>query len=242
MRKQGRLLLITFSCLALLSFSMIPKQHPTQSGDNTLSAAEKKAGWKMLFDGKSTDGWRPYKNKPSDGWEVVNGEIHCKEQGVQHRADLITKEKYGDFELSLDWKVGKAANSGIIYLANEEHDASYESGPEYQLIDDNGYPDKLEDWQKSGSYYAMYPPARLVSKPAGEYNHTVIKVKGKHVEHWLNGVKVVDFESGTPEWFALKEKSKWKDIKDWGQAKEGYICLQDHGGGVWFRNIKIRKL
>ncbi len=242
MRAPVLVLMIATVSIILFSFTMIKNNHPLQAGDNTLSAAEKKEGWKLLFDGKTTNGWRPYKNKASDGWEIVNGEIHCKEQGVQHRADLITVDKYADFELAIDWKVGKGANSGIIYRASEEYDASYESGPEYQLIDDLGYRDKLEDWQKSGSDYAMHPPMKIVSKPVGEYNHTVIKVKGNHVEHWLNGVKVVDFESGTPEWFELKQKSKWKDIKDWGQLKEGYICLQDHGGGIWFKNIKIRKL
>ena len=232
-----------FAVTAILSsFSVMTKYAPIQGKDNTLTASEQKAGWVLLFDGKTTNVWRTYKNLPSDGWEVTNGEIHCKQTGVEHRADLITKDQYADFELAIDWKVGKSANSGIIYRANEEHPASYESGPEYQLIDDNGYTEKLEDWQKSGSDYAMHPPSKLAARPMGEYNHTVIKVKGNHVEHWLNDVKVVDFEIGTPEWFRLKEKSKWKDIKDWGQARSGYICLQDHGGGIWFKNIKIRKL
>ncbi|GAC1424475.1 MAG: DUF1080 domain-containing protein [Chitinophagaceae bacterium] len=213
-----------------------------QGPDNTLTPAEKKAGWQLLFDGKSTSSWRPYRNAASDGWEIVHGEIHCKDKGVQHRADLITKEEYGDFELAFDWKVSKAANSGLIYRANEEHGVSYESASEYQLIDDAGYPEKLQNWQNSGADYDMHPPVKIASKPAGQYNHSVIKAKGKHIEHWLNGVKVADYEIGTPEWYALKEKSKWAAIQGWGENSQGHICLQDHGGGIWFKNIKIRKL
>src|SRR5450432_997008 len=120
------LLLLAFT-VAAISF-ITPINTPNQQvTDNTLTAAEKKAGWQLLFDGKSTSNWRPYKNAASDGWEIVNGEIHCKDKDVQHRADLITKEEYGDFELVFDWKVGKAANSGLIYRADEKQDASHES-------------------------------------------------------------------------------------------------------------------
>jgi hypothetical protein len=213
-----------------------------QQQDNTLTEKEKQEGWQLLFDGKSTAGWRTYKNKKSDGWLVSNGELSCKTDGVKSRADLITSELYGDFELLIDWKVEKGANGGIIYRATEKYGSSYESAPEYQLIDDLGYKDKLEDWQKSGADYAMHPPSKIVSKPAGEYNTTKIVAKGTHIEHWLNGEKVADFEIGTPEWLALKEKSKFKDKEDWAMAKTGYIALQDHGGGLSFKNIKLRKL
>ncbi len=237
MKKNITVIAFLTTVTLMLSFYI-----PQQKKDNQLSDAEKKAGWKLLFDGKTTDGWRPYKNAESDGWEIVNGELHCKESAVQHRADLITKDQYANFELAFDWKVGKGANSGLIYRANEDHDASYESATEYQLIDDKGYEGKLEDWQKAGADYDMHPPLKLVSKPAGEYNHSVIKAKGKKIEHWLNGVKVAAYEIGTKEWHALKDKSKWKDIKGWGENSTGYICLQDHGGGIWFKNIKIRTL
>lgn len=210
--------------------------------DNTISPQEKKEGWRLLFDGTSTKGWRNYQNKPSDGWMVANGELSCKLEGVSKRADLITADKYDNFELSIDWKVAPGANGGIVYRANEKHGSSYESGPEYQLIDDNGYKEKLEDWQKSGADYNMHPPAKLVSKPAGQYNNTKIIVNKAHVEHWLNGEKVADFEMWTPEWEALKAKSKFKDKADWAMAKSGYIALQDHGGGLTFKNIKIKKL
>ena len=229
----------------MIAALLMPSLSKAQAKDNTLTETEKKAGWKLLWDGTGInlyDLWRPYKHAESDGWEVAHGEIYCKEKDVQHRADLITKDQYADFEFAFDWKVIKGANSGLIYRANEEHGASHESASEYQLIDDLGYPGKLEAWQHSGADYDMHPPSKIASKPAGEYNHSVIKAKGKHVEHWLNGVKVAAYEIGTPEWFALKEKSKWKDIKGWGENTTGHICLQDHGGGIWFKNLKIRKL
>jgi hypothetical protein len=228
--------------VAALSFITPMHNRYQQTADNTLNKAEQKAGWQLLFDGKSTSNWRPYKNAESDGWEIVNGEIHCKDKDVKHRADLITKEEYGDFELAFDWKVSKAANSGLDYRIDENHGAAHESGSEYQLIDDAGYPEKLEKWQNSGADYDMHPPTKIASKPAGQYNHSIIKAKGKHIEHWLNGVKVADYEIGTTEWHTLKEKSKWKDIPGWGENSKGHIALQDHGGGIWFKNIKIRKL
>lgn len=237
--RQLRLLALCLpvvACTGLMAFAWL------QEKDNTLTAAEKKAGWVLLFDGKTTTNWKAYNNKLSDGWEVVNGELHCKENGVQNRADLITASQYENFELAFDWKIGKGFNSGVVYRVVESEHPSYESGPEYQLIDDLGYPDKLEDWQKSGADYAMHAPAKIVSKPAGEYNHTRIVVKGAHVEHWLNNVKVADFELWTPEWYRLKEKSKWKDVAAYGMAKKGYIGLQDHGGGIWFKNIKLKTL
>ena len=213
-----------------------------QEKDNMLSDAEKRAGWKLLFDGKTTNGGRMYQNKPSDGWEVVNGELISRKEGVTNRADLITADQYDNFELMFDWKVDKGANSGVIYRAIENDKPSFESGPEYQLIDDTGYVDKLEDWQKSGADYAMHAPSTLSAKPVGEYNRTRIVVNKAHVEHWLNGVKVVEYELWTPEWKQLKSQGKWKDAKDYGMANKGYIALQDHGGGVSFKNIKIRKL
>ncbi|MES1224309.1 MAG: DUF1080 domain-containing protein [Bacteroidota bacterium] len=233
-RKWGASLAIAGSVI-LCSFMPI-------QADNILTESEKKAGWKLLFDGKTTDGWRAFKNHELDSWEVVNGELHSKKDGVTKHGDLITKEQYGDFEFKVDWKIEKGANSGIIYHALETHDISYETGPEYQLIDDEGYAERLEDWQKSGADYAMHPPSSLMAKPVGQYNQTRIVVKGDHVEHWLNGIKVADFHAWTPEWGKLKQAGKFKDYPDYGMAKKGHIALQDHGGGVWFKNIKLRKL
>lgn len=235
MKKKTTLFILVAFVMSGLSF--IPSQP-----DNTLTESEKKAGWQLLFDGKTIDGWRPFKNRELDSWEVLNGELHTKRENQIKHGDLITKQQYADFELKVDWKVEKGANSGIIYHVLETHDISYETGPEYQLIDDVNYSEKLEDWQKSGADYAMHAPGSLMAKPAGEYNQTRLVVKGDHIEHWLNGVKVADFHAWTPEWEQLKNAGKFKDYPDYGKAKKGYIALQDHGGGVWFKNIKIRKL
>lgn len=216
-----------------------------QQNDNTLSKQEKKQGWQLLFDGKNMSGWRTYKNKPTNSWEVVNGELHCKGSVMDksdERSDLITTEQFDNFELTLEWKISKAGNSGIMYHVTEAYDAAYESGPEYQLIDDDDFPEKLEDWQKTGADYAMYTTTSRPTKPVGEYNLTKIVVKGSHREYWLNGAKVLEFEAWTPDWNKRKMEGKWKDAPGYGMAKTGFICLQDHGSEIWFRNIKIKKL
>jgi hypothetical protein len=212
---------------------------------NSLTKQEKSAGWQLLFNGKSLDGWRTFKNNPANSWEVVNGELHCKGSETDKsdkRADLITTQQYENFELSLEWKISKAGNSGIMYHVTEAYDAPYLSGPEYQLIDDEGFPEKLEDWQKTAADYAMYPTTSRPTKPVGEYNVTRIVVNGSHREHWLNGVKVLEFEAWTDDWIIRKNTGKWKDAPVYGMLKSGYIALQDHGSEIWFRNIKIKKL
>ena len=118
----------------------------------------------------------------------------------------------------------------------------YESGPEYQLIDDIGFPMKLEDWQKSGANYAMHPPVKVNSNPAGEWNHTKITVNNGKVTHELNGMVVVTYELWTPEWETLKQEGKWKEVPTYGAAKSGHLALQDHGNQSWFKNIKVRRL
>jgi hypothetical protein len=213
--------------------------------DNTLSAAEKKAGWQLLFDGKTMTGWRMYQHKSAECWGVKKGELYCKGSEIDKsdlRADIVTTEQYENFELSLEWKIAPGGNSGVMYHVTEDAPAAYLSGPEYQLIDDEGFPQKLEDWQKTGADYAMYTATSRPTKPVGQYNLTKIVVNGTHREHWLNGVKVVEFEAWGDDWNKRKATGKWKDTPGYGIAKKGYICLQDHGSGVWFKNIKIRKL
>jgi hypothetical protein len=228
---------IITSCLGMVSF-YLPK-------DNVLTKSEKNNGWELLFDGKTLTGWRMYQNKLTDCWGAKNGELYCKGSETNKtdlRTDIITAEQYGDFELSIDWKIAPESNSGIMYHVTEQYNVPYLSGPEYQIIDDIGFPEKLEDWQKTGADYAMYPASTRPTNPVGQYNTSRIIVKGAHREYWLNNVKVVDFEAWTPEWNKQKATGKWKNAPGYGIAKNGYICLQDHGGGVWFKNIKIRKL
>ena len=153
----------------------------------------------------------------------------------------MTAEQYENFDFTIDWKLAPQGNSGIIYLVSEEYNQSHLSGPEYQIIDDENYGEKLENWQKSGANYAMNPPSALASKPVGEWNRTRIVVNKGHVEHWLNGVKVVDYQLWTDEWKKNKETGKWKEAPGYGKNKIGYICLQDHAGSeVWFKNVKIK--
>jgi len=216
-----------------------------QSEPNSLTESEKKAGWKLLFDGKTLNGWRGYQNKKTESWMAMSGVIHCKgstEDKSDLRADLITDKQYENFDLSIDWKISPKGNSGIIYLATEQHKAAYETGPEYQIIDDLNFPEKLEDWQKTGANYAMDPAPTAQPNKVGEWNTTRIVVNKGHVEHWLNGKKIVEYQIGSEKWNKEKTTGKWKSAPDYGVSKKGHIALQDHGSEAWFKNIKIKEL
>lgn len=222
--------------------------NPTQKDTmmNMLTDAEKAQGWQLLFDGKTMQGWRTYQHKPQTSWYVQDGVLGATfdtSHSLQH-ADLITEKQYTNFELALDWKAEPRANSGILYMVNEKYDYPFFSGPEYQLLDDQWYleNEQIHDAQKSGANYDMNAPAAEALNPLGEWNHTVIKVNNGQVEHWLNGQKVVEYKVGSPAWNAAKQKSKWKEVEGYAANPTGHIDLQDHGGGVSFRNIKIREL
>jgi len=204
---------------------------------NTLTPEEKSAGWKLLFDGVSTKGWHTFGRDKVYGWDVKNGELIAVGKG----GDIVTDDAFGSFELVVDWKLAAKANTGIFYHVVEKgYTSPYATGPEYQVLDVDGWPDHIETWQWTGANYAMHPPAVAAWKKVGEWNHTRILVEGTHVEHWLNGVKVVDYELWTPDWVARSQGGKWKDYPGYGLAKKGLIGLQDHGNSIWFRNIKIR--
>lgn len=208
---------------------------------NTLSEEEKKEGWRLLFNGKNLDGWRTFQGKEISGWKVIDGVLNNSGVGSDHGGDIITREKFQNFELSLEWKIAPQSNSGIFYHVNEKiGTAIYESGPEYQLIDDKGWPDKLRDDQYSGANYGMHAPKNAVVKDVNEWNQARIIVNGAHVEHYLNGVKVVDYQLWDNDWKLLKENGKWKDYPYYGMARKGQIGLQDHGGLAQFRNMKIK--
>lgn len=196
-----------------------------------------------LFDGKSLKGWRTYQGKPADSWLVKDGMLYNKgnkDPQTQH-ADLITEKQYGDFEVSFDWKIAAGGNSGFLYMVTEEQPASYQSGPEYQLIDDKGYPAHLEEWQKTGANYAMEAPLADAAKPAGQWNHSIIKKYKGHIEHWLNGKLVAAYELWSEKWKLQKANGKWKDTPAYGMSEKGHFALQDHGGEIWFKNMKIKE-
>jgi hypothetical protein len=207
---------------------------------NTLSTEQVAAGWTLLFDGKDLKGWHPYKGQTTSNWAADDGLLHCRPGG--RSADLTSDGTYDDFEFEADWKIAPQGNSGIIYLASEEYDQPYLSGPEYQIVDDVNFPEKLEGWQKAGANYAMATPFVAAANPAGEWNHArIISMKG-HVEHWLNGKKVAEYQIGSAEWKAAKAAGKWKDAQGYGATKKGHIDFQDHGSEVWFKNVKIKVL
>ena len=211
---------------------------------NSLSATEKENNWQLLFDGKTTKGWRNFKkDKVSDGWIVQDGNLIALGKGGDLGGDIITNQEFENFELKLEWKISKGGNSGIFYhVLEDDFPTVYASGPEYQLLDNVGFPHKLEDWQMAAANYAMHPASNVNLKPIGEYNSTRIIVNGSHVEHWLNGVKVLEFEQWTDDWKNKVSACKWKDYQGYGMARKGHIALQDHGDTVWFRNIKILEI
>ncbi|MBL7977205.1 MAG: DUF1080 domain-containing protein [Bacteroidetes Order II. Incertae sedis bacterium] len=213
---------------------------------NTLSKSEEKAGWQLLFDGKTMQGWHTYGIAGTRGWAVQNGEMVALGQaGHEGTAnDIVTEQEFENFDLVLEWKISKGGNSGIFFnvVEDKRYKAVYETGPEYQLIDDVGFPQKLEDWQTSAANYAMHPPVVKAFKPVGEWNHTRIVVNRGHVTHWLNGQKTVEYQMWTPEWERMVTEGKWKNFPGYGRAKKGKIALQDHGNQIWFKNIKIKSL
>jgi hypothetical protein len=205
---------------------------------NELSDDQKRDGWRLLFDGRSLAGWRSFKSEqPPSGWSIVDGVLVRTGPG----GDLMTVEQFGSFELELDFKIAEGGNSGIMYRVTTEGDAPYWSGPEYQILDNERHrdakngPDRL-----TGANYDLIAPSPDASRPAGEWNTARIVVQGNHVEHWLNGTKVVTYEFGSPEWTRLVEESKFKAWPIYGKAQRGHLVLQDHGDQVEFRNIKIR--
>lgn len=213
-----------------------------------LTDQQKAEGWKLLFDGKSTDGWQIFKARKNNTWEVKDGTLHAialneSVKGVgDERSDIMTTGEYSDFELAFDWKIAAEGNSGVIYRATEEFDQPYYSGPEYQVIDDKGYPGKLKDSQLSGADYDMYATTNAEPKAVGEWNSAKIVAKGNHIEHWLNGKKVVEYEIGSADWTKRKKESKWNNAKGYGVAKKGHLDFQDHGSEVWYRNIMIHEI
>jgi hypothetical protein len=208
-----------------------------------LSDEERAKGWKLLFDGKSTDGWRKYKGKGvPEKWKVVEGALVFDPRASGGGGDIVTVEQFDNFELSLEWRISPRGNSGVMYRVTEEADAPYGSGPEYQILDNIGHADGRNPKTSAASCYALYAPSEDATKPVGEWNQTRLVCNGPHVEHWLNGKKVVTYEIGSEDWNKRVAESKFKDMPRFAKAAKGHIDLQDHGNEVAYRNIKIRPL
>ncbi|MGE5801096.1 MAG: DUF1080 domain-containing protein [Gemmatimonadota bacterium] len=238
---------------------------------NTLTPAERGSGWHLLFDGRTLAGWRGvgYDTVPSAHWVVVNGAIKKIATGDVPRVadgrplvggDLMTVDSFADFELSFEWKVTPGANSGVKYNVSEamslaQGGAGTQGGPthsalgfEYQILDDDRHEDgKLASHRSAALYDLIAPNARTLDaapllRPVGQWNRSMVVVRGNHGEHWLNGQKVVEFELGTARMDSLLAASKYQTIPGFGAKRRGHIVLQDHGDEVYYRNLKVREL
>jgi hypothetical protein len=207
------------------------------AADNTLTRAEKKAGWTLLFDGKTTNGWRGFKQAEiGPGWKVENGLLFPDPKVAK---DIVTKADYANFELSFEWRISKGGNSGVMYHVLPEGAAPYESGPEYQILDNARGEPPLE---QAGGLFALVAPAMDMTRPVGEFNQARLIVDHGKVQHWLNGRPVARYEIGSPEFKALVAASKFKRWPVFATGATGGIALQNHGDDVAFRNVKIRVL
>ena len=218
-------------------------------GLNTLTDAEKAEGWTLLFDGRTMNGWHGYNQGDTQAWSIEDCALKTGgtegNYGSDQRVDLTTDGEHTNFEITIDWKASTGGNSGLMYgvIEDPKYDTAWKTGPEYQFIDDIGFPAELEEWQKTGANYAMHDADDQKDlKPVGEWNTTEIRVNGPHVEHWLNGRMVLEFERWTDEWQTLRDSGKWTEAPDYGLAETGRIVIQDHGSEFWFRNIKIREI
>ena len=216
---------------------------------NKLTGQEAAEGWVFLFDGKTLDGWRDFKGSSDTitaPWKVEKGTLTALGTGSDSTGYIVTRKEYENFIITFDWKIAEGGNSGLLYHVVErpQYKVPYVTGPEYQLIDDAGFPDPIEEWQKAAADYAMYvcDTTKKVLKEAGEWNTSKIVFDNGTVEHWLNGQKVLGFEAWTEDWFKRKESGKWDFAPEYGLARSGLFALQDHGSRVWFRNMKIKEL
>ena len=207
---------------------------------NGLTATEKAEGWKLLFDGETLSGWRGYKtDERGKGWQVRDGAIVLDGKKA---GDLVTVQEFGDFELSFEWKVTETANSGVIYRVGLGETASYVTGPEYQVLDNEKATDNKQQNHLAASLYDVALDSKAKTKPVGEWNSGRIRVQGWHAQHWLNGDKVVDVDLASAEGKALIAASKFKTWPKFASLSRGHIALQDHDHEVSFRAIKVREL
>lgn len=220
----------------------LPPTWSDSRAHNTLTDSEKADGWKLLFDGQSPAHWHAWKQStfPTAGWSVADGTLMFTPG--HGGGDIATNDEFSDFEFSLEWRVGPGGNSGIMYRSTEDHAYPWETGREFQILDDARHQDGKSPKTRAGTMYAVAPLSSDTARPANHWNHARIVCKGTRIEHWLNHVKVVDIDTASPDYAAAVAASKFKSMPDYGKPTKGRISLQDHGDPVWFRNIKVRAL
>ena len=230
-----RIIFLLIGALALISSCQTTTTDGTESSD----------GWEVLIK-EDLSNWKGYNQDETAGWKVEDGILFASGTGSDESGYIITRKQYDNFELHWEWKIAEEGNSGVLYHVMEakHFETPYVTGPEYQLLDDVGFPPPLEEWQLTGADYAMYvaDKEKKKLKPVGKWNSSKIIFDNGHVEHWLNGEKIVEFEAWTEEWFALKNSGKWENAPEYGLSSTGHLCLQDHGSKVWFKNMKIKEL
>lgn len=239
--------ILAFSCTSPVSKDpvVLNSEIDTTLPPNTLGKSEAKKGWQLLFDGKTSDGWHGYNLKVfPDCWKIEDGTFTMTTTGSAESQDIITNKKYKSFAFSADFKLTRAANSGIIFQVAEDttYKFPYETGPEYQVIDQDNWDGKLEDVQICGANYGMYAPLARPYRTVGEWNHALIVVDGNTVTQLLNGKVTAKYVKNSEEWLKLRNSGKWSAFPDWGKYDEGFISLQNHGTQVYYRNIKIKEL
>jgi hypothetical protein len=203
---------------------------------NVLTEAEQKAGWKLLFDGKTTNGWRSFRKQDiHSGWKVIDGALTRVGNDAGY---IVTVDKYGSFELSLEFNISRGGNSGVMFHVTEEYELPWMSGPEVQIVDNK----EGHDPQLSGWLYDLYPATVDATRPPGQWNHLRIIVTPQKSETYMNGVKYCEYALGSKDWDSRVAKSKFAEFPEFGKATEGHIALQDHNAVVGFRNIKVRPL
>ena len=240
-----RMLLITLAmAIPVITTVATPRAQTPAPAPNTLTAGERKEGFKLLFDGKTLDQWRGFKKQTMpENWSVVDGTINLTTP--RGAVDIISIEEFADFDFKFEWKLGEipaGSNSGVMFYVTEEGEATYHTGVEYQILDNARHPDGKNPLTTSGACYALYAPTRDVTRPIGEWNEGRIIINKGRAQHWLNGEKVVEYDMNSAEWKAKVLGSKFKEWPIFAMARKGHLALQQHGGPVSYRNLKIRTL